>query len=117
MATKACVAHLDHKGVQILIGRSKANGPLRMAFRLPAGTKKGQPVGLRLDDGWQAGLVVGGCKDRYCEAPVASKMTDTAISAFSRNASGLIAYEFKDRILLIPFPLDGFREAIAAVKK
>lgn len=117
MAERACIAHLDRAGVQILVGRAKANTPVRMAFRIPASAKTGQPVALRLNDGWQAGLRTGNCAKAFCEVGVAEKATDIAITALSRNSGGLIAYQVDDRILLIAFPLDGFREALSQVKK
>jgi len=117
MAESACIAHLDRAGVQILVGRTKANMPVRMAFRIPASAKTGQPVALRLNDGWQAGLRTGKCMKAFCEVGVAEKATDIAIAALSRNTGGLIAYQVKDRILLVAFPLDGFSEALNQVKK
>ena len=116
-ADQACVAHLDQKGVQILVGRTKAKAPVRVAFRISVGAQKGKPVALRLDDAWQAALRVGACNTSYCEAGVAAKSTDLVVAALSRNNRGLIAYEAKDRLLLIPFSLSGFGEAMRQVKK
>ncbi len=112
---KACVAHLDRKGVQILIGRTKDGAPLRMALRLSAAAQKGKPVSMRLNDGWQAGLRVSNCSEKYCEAGVATSATPVAIAALSRNRSGIIAYEIKDKILLIEFTLTGFADALKRV--
>lgn len=112
---KACVAHLDRQGVQILVGRTKDGAPLRMALRISAAAQKGKPVSMRLNDGWQAGLRVGNCNGKYCEAGVAQNATSIAVSALSRNRSGIIAYEIKDRILLIAFSLDGFNDALKRV--
>lgn len=115
-AKTACVAHLDRKGVQILVGRTQAKAPLRMAFRVSAAARTGKPVALRLNDGWQAGLRIGKCSKAYCEVGVAQKATSTAVAALARNRSGLVAYEIKNRILLIEFPLDGFRDAMKRVE-
>lgn len=111
----ACVAHFDAAGIQILIGRVTPTSPVRMAFRLPAAIKTGAPVAVRLSTGWEAGLHVGGCKKEYCEAGVAEKSTDTAAGEFRRSQSGIVAYQIDNRILIIPFSLAGFADAMKAV--
>ena len=111
----ACVAHFDAAGVQILIGRAPPSSPVRMAFRLPAAAKAGNPVAMRLSSGWEAGLRVGGCKKDYCEAGVAEKSTDTALGEFRRGHDGIVAYQLDNRILIIPFSLAGFADAMKAV--
>jgi invasion protein IalB len=111
----ACVAHFDAAGVQILIGRATPNAPVRMAFRLPAAAKTGTPVAMRLSSGWEAGLRVGGCKKEYCEAGVAEKSTDAALGEFRRGHDGIVAYQLDNRILIIPFSLAGFADAMKAV--
>ena len=111
----ACVAHFDAAGVQILIGRATPSSPVRMAFRLPAAAKAGNPVAMRLSSGWEAGLRVGGCKKDYCEAGVAEKSTDTALGEFRRGHDGIVAYQLDNRILIIPFSLAGFADAMKAV--
>jgi invasion protein IalB len=110
-----CVAHFDAAGVQILIGRATSNSPVRMAFRLPAAAKTGTPVAMRLSSGWEAGLRVTGCKKDYCEAGVAEKSTDTALGEFRRGHDGIVAYQLDNRILIIPFSLAGFADAMKAV--
>ncbi len=114
-ARKACVAHLDQKGVQILAGRMTPKEQLRVALRISALAQKGTPVALRLDNGWQAGLRVDNCAPAYCEAGVAKEASDRVITALLQNSGGIIAYEVKDHILLIPFSLSGFPEAIGQV--
>lgn len=112
---KACIAHIDRRGVQILVGRTKDDAPLRMAFRLSAAAEKGKPVSMRLNDGWQAGLRISSCSQKYCEAGVSKSATSIAIAALSRNRNGIIAYEAKNKILLIEFTLDGFNDALKRV--
>lgn len=113
--TNACVAHFDAAGVQILIGRASPNSALRMAFRLPAAAKQGTPIAMRLSTGWQAGLRIGGCKKEYCEAAVAMKATDTTVTELRRGSDGIVAYQLDNRILIIPFSLAGFADAMKAV--
>lgn len=111
----ACVAHFDAEGVQILLGRAAPNAAMRMAFRFPAATKSGTPIAMRLSTGWQAGLRIAGCKKEYCEAAVAANLTDSTIAQLRRSQSGEVAYLLNDRILIIPFSLSGFADAIKAV--
>ena len=111
----ACVAHLDEPGVQILVGRVAPNSAVRMALRLAAAAKSGAPVAMRLSDGWQAGLRIGQCTKAYCEAGVTEKSTSIAIAALKRNHDGLIAYQINDKLMLIPFSLAGFENAMKDV--
>ena len=112
-----CVAHLERKGVQILVGRVTPNGAVRMALRVSAAAKPSSPVGLRLADGWQAGLRVGKCTANYCEAGVAEKSTSIAVAALSRNGDGIVGYELNDRLMLIPVSFAGFADAMKQVNK
>jgi len=88
-----------------------------MAFRVSALAKPGEPVTVRLDDGWQAALRVGNCTGNYCEVGVAKNATTIAIGALSRNNAGVIAYQAKDRIFVLPISLKGFSEAMNLVGK
>lgn len=110
----ACVAHFDTTGVQILIGRVAPNAAVRMALRFPVQTKMGEPVAMRLSNGWQAGLRINGCKKDFCEAAVVEKATNTAVTQLRSSHDGVVAYQLKDRILIVPFSLAGFADAMKA---
>lgn len=112
-----CVAHLERRGVQILVGRVAPKGAVRMALRVSSAAKPMAPVSLRLSDGWQAGLKVGKCTANYCEAGVAEKSTSIAVTAISRNRDGMIGYQLNDKILLIPVSFAGFSEALKRVNE
>jgi invasion protein IalB len=114
---EVCVAHLERKGVQILVGRVAPKGAVRMALRVSSGAKPSSPVGLRLSDGWQAGLKVGKCTASYCEAGVAEKSTSIALAAISRNSDGMVGYQLNNQILLIPVSFAGFSDALKRVSE
>lgn len=112
----ACIAYLEGAGVQILVGRSAPGQPVRMGLRVLPGAKSGQPAALRLSDGWQAGLKIGKCSEKFCEIAVAENSVDKAIGAFLKTKEGVLAYEVGGKILIAPFSLAGFQAALHEVR-
>ncbi|MGB5950224.1 MAG: hypothetical protein WBG82_12960 [Parvibaculum sp.] len=111
-----CIAYLEGSGVQILVGRTAAGQPIRLGLRILPKAKTGQPASLRLESGWQAGLKIGKCSDKFCEVPVGESSTNLALEQFLKTREGVIAYQVGEKILIAPFSLAGFKAALKEVR-
>lgn len=111
-----CIAYLEGSGVQILVGRTAADQPIRLGLRILPKAKTGQPASLRLESGWQAGLKIGKCSDKFCEVPVGESSTNLALDQFLKTREGVIAYQVGEKILIAPFSLAGFKAALKEVR-
>jgi invasion protein IalB len=113
---QGCAAHFDGQGVQMVVGRTAEDGSRRIALRVSPSSAQGEPVAIRLDSGWQAGLVVAGCTETACQAAVSRDNQAAVEQAFSRARGGTVAYKAGDRIVIAPISLMGFSAASDMVR-
>lgn len=111
-----CIAYLEGTGVQILVGRTVASQPVRLGLRILPRAKTGQPASMRLQNGWEAGLKIGKCSDKFCEVPVGEASTNLALEQFQKTSEGVVAYQVGEKILIAPFSLAGFKAALKEVR-
>lgn len=110
-----CAAHYDGQGVQMVVGNAGQGGK-RMSFRISPTSAEGEPMAIRLDSGWQAGLTIDGCNQQSCQALVAAAQLPTVEAAFARARGGVIAYKAGNRMVIAPISLMGFSAANGMVR-
>lgn len=111
-----CAAHYDGQGVQLVIGRAAEGGGKRLAFRVSPQSVQGDPLAIRLDSGWQAGLVITDCGPDACQAAVAAAQQAAVEAAFAKARDGVVAYQAGERMVIAPISLMGFSAANGMVK-
>ncbi len=111
-----CAAHYDGEGVQLVIGQASGDGGRRMAFRVSPNSSTGEPLAIRLDSGWQAGLTISNCTPQVCQAAVARDYQSDIEAAFAKARNGVVAYKAGDRMMIAPISLMGFSAASSMVK-
>ncbi|WP_162906489.1 invasion associated locus B family protein [Algihabitans albus] len=111
-----CAAHYDGQGVQLVIGTAAEGGGKRMAFRVSPNSHLGEPLAVRLDSGWQAGLTISDCDPQACQAAVAATQQASVEAAFATARGGVVAYKAGDRMVIAPISLMGFSAANGLVK-
>ncbi len=110
-----CTAHFDGTGVQMIVAPSGA-GLRRTTVRISPNSAQGEPVAIRLDSGWQAGLTVVGCDARACVARVAAERQAAIERAFAAAREGVVAYKVENRLVIAPISLMGFTAATDMVE-
>lgn len=113
---RRCAAHYDARGVQIVVAVPAEGGERRILLRLDPKATVGQPVGIRLNGGWYAGLAVSSCSDALCQAAVAAKAGPEVEQAFMRARDGVVAYQAGSAMVIAPISLVGFTRAVAALQ-
>ncbi|MEX2630467.1 MAG: invasion associated locus B family protein [Tistlia sp.] len=112
---ESCAAHYDAQGVQIVVAVPADGGSRRILLRLDPKATVGQPVGIRLNGGWSAGLAVSSCSDALCQAAVSVKAGPEVEQAFKRAREGVVAYQAGSAMVIAPISLVGFTQALAQV--
>lgn len=112
-----CIAHTETAGLQILVGKTSADAPIRIAMRVAKTAKRGDAAAIRLSDGWQAGVRVGVCNDTICEIAIAPNATDKTLSEFLKSQDGVVAYQMQGKILISSVSFVGFRKALDDVQR
>ncbi len=112
-----CIAHTETAGLQILVGKTSAESPVRIAMRVAKTAKRGDPAAIRLSDGWQAGARVGVCNENICEIAIAPDATDKTLTEFLKSQDGVVAYQIKGKILIASVSFAGFRKALDDVQR
>lgn len=111
-----CAAHHDSQGVQLVVAVPENTGQKRFLLRVNPLAGVGEPVAIRLNDGWSAALAVSSCSERTCQATVRVESNAQVEEAFKRASNGVVAYRVGTTMVIAPISLAGFTEAVTAVR-
>lgn len=111
-----CVAYYVRSGLQIFIGRSNERDDVVLAeFRLPTTTTAGAPFTIQVDDNWSGAMQIESCNDNFCHLALDISQNQELIDQFRQHRVARAAYVSGDSIVVIPFDLSGFTEAMNRV--
>lgn len=111
-----CAAHYNTQGLQIVVAVPAEGTSRRIVLRLHPNATVGEPVGIRLNGGWYAGLAVSSCGEQACQAAVNLEANAEVEQAFKRARDGVVAYQAGSMIVIAPISLVGFTGALAEMK-
>jgi invasion protein IalB len=108
-----CVAYYRTAGLEIYIGKASGTQTVVAEFRLLAESAAGAPVTLRVDNGWVGAMRVETCDELSCRLAVDIANAPELIEQFRLARDGVIAYVADGKIVMIPFLLNGFTNAVS----
>lgn len=112
-----CAAVHQAGSVYIAVRENPQGEGLSIAIIVHPQAQVGTPVGIRLDNGWEAQLKVARCGENFCEAPIAPDSADTVVAHLKEDVGGVVAYPVSGEMSIAAFSLAGFAEAVAAISQ
>lgn len=110
-----CVAYYRTAGLEIYIGKATGTQTVVAEFRLLSESAQGAPVTLRVNNGWVGAMRVEVCDEFSCRLAVDIANAPQMIDQFRLAQDGICAYVAAGKIIMIPFQLNGFTDAMRQV--